>query len=398
MGEPLSKQDLTALVDRLILEQGRLDPLELLMASDYLAYTDYEGWRLGQVAHLQGALRVPTDQAADLLRRAGHYAAAQHLVAESLEHRAWGAADHCLLLGPEGHPHAGLLRGCATAFVPPANRVQLDLFHDSQDLLLEELVQNHLTARRIDAAHAALTRLMALDPRHSRVRRYLRLMQAVEDLPALAPAERLDELESLGPEVRDLLGHRARDLLAPLWVAQAESLAGQPFDPAAPRLHASLAWGRAGRYPEARQAIESQPDWQSWPALILTHCEACRRLLDPAAVRRDWAALCWRHPAEAERALGTKDLPDTRLRRLWVQFGDTDLDLDTGDFPAWLLLADPGSAAAVPPDLAPSDSVGDAYRLLHRLVTGDDDIPQRKALAEASPGLLKLFLSTRAGR
>jgi hypothetical protein len=398
MSEPLSKHDLTTLVDRLILEQGRLDPLELLLACDYLAYADYEAWRLGRVAHLQGVLRVPATQAADLLQRAGHYAVAQHLVADPLEHRAWGAADHPIPIVPEGNGHPDLVQGCANAFVPPANRVQLDLFHDSQDQILEEAVCTQLTARRIDGAHAALTRLMALDPRHPRVRRYLRLMQVVEDLPDLSPAEQLNELETLEPEVRDLLGHRARDLVAPLWVSLAESLAGRPFDPASPELHASLAWVRAGRYPEARQAIESQPDWQRWPRLILIHIEACRRMVDPAAAHRDWALLCWQYPAEAERVLGAKDLPDTRLRRLWVEFGDTDLDLDTGDFPAWLLLVAPGTAAAVPPDLAPAGTAGDAYRLLHRLVTGDDGIPQRKTLAGLRPSLLRLFLSTRADR
>ncbi len=42
MNEPLSKQVLIALVDQLILEQGRLNPLEFLMTYDYLCYADYE--------------------------------------------------------------------------------------------------------------------------------------------------------------------------------------------------------------------------------------------------------------------------------------------------------------------------------------------------------------------
>ena len=178
MTEPLSKQDLSALVDQLILEQGRLDPLELLMACDYLTYVDYESWRLGRVPHLEAVLRVPADQAALALAQAGRYAAAQRLAAEPLEHRAWGAVERIIPIGPERSPHPGLVRGCASAFVPPANRLQLDLFHDSQDLILEEAVRAALTGRRIDAAHSALTRLMALDPCHPRLRRYLHLIRA----------------------------------------------------------------------------------------------------------------------------------------------------------------------------------------------------------------------------
>ena len=115
MNEPLSKRGLTALVDQLILEQGRLDPLELLMACDYLSYADYESWRLGRVPHLEGVLRVPADQAAEVLARAGLYAAAQRLAAEPLEHRAWDAAERIIPIGPAGAAHPGLVRGCATA-------------------------------------------------------------------------------------------------------------------------------------------------------------------------------------------------------------------------------------------------------------------------------------------
>ncbi len=195
------------------------------------------------------------------------------------------------------------------------------------------------------------------------------------------------------PEAKKLLGHGARDLLAPLWTALAEALAGQPYAPDTPRLHAAYAWIRAGRYPEAHAALESTPEWQRWPGLLIAHAETARRLGDLAAARRDWSLLCWGFPAEAERVLAARDLPDDRLRRLWLEFTDLDLDLPTEDFPAWLLVADPGTAAAVPPDLAPSLPAGDVYRLLHQLVAGADGIPQRKALGARHPDLLKLYLA-----
>jgi hypothetical protein len=390
MTQPLSKHDLIALVDQLLLEQGRLDPLELLIACDLLAYADYEAWRLGLTAHLEGVLRVPANAASDLLAQASRYAGAQGLVAESLVHLAWGAAPRMLSIGQ----HTQLAQGCAHAYVRPANRIQLDLFQDNQFQILEDAVRAALAGRRIDAAHTALTRLMALDPKHAKLPRYLRLIQAVEDLPSRTPAERLPELEALEPEAQALLGHRARDLLAPLWVTLAEDLATHPFDPAAPRLHASAAWARAGRFAQARQALEADPDWQRRPHHRIDHARACRRTGDLAAACRDWAVLCWEHPAEAARTLSAAELPDPRMSQFWRQFNDTDLDLTTSLFPAWLLIADPGTAAAVPPELAPADPAGDAYRALHHLVTGDDPgIHQRKVLAARSPELLKLYLA-----
>ncbi|WP_295578408.1 hypothetical protein [uncultured Lamprocystis sp.] len=390
MTQLLLKYELVALVDRLLLEQGRLDPLELLIAGDLLSYADYEAWRLGLAPHLEGVLRVPANAASDLLAQASRYAGGQGLVAESLVHLAWGAAPRMLSIGQ----HTQLAQGCAHAYVRPANRIQLDLFQDNQFQILEDAVRAALAGRRIDAAHTALTRLMALDPKHAKLPRYLHLIQAVEDLPSRAAAERLPELEALEPEAQALLGHRARDLLAPLWVTLAEDLARHPFDPTAPRLHASTAWARAGRFAQVRQTLEADPDWRRRPQHLIDHAEACRRTGDLAAARRDWAMLCWEHPAEAARTLSAKDLPDPRLVQLWRQFNDTDLDLTTALFPAWLLVVDPGTAAAVPPALAPANPAGDTYRALHPLVTGDDaGIRQRKVLAARSPELLRLYLA-----
>ena len=41
----LSQKGIQGLVDRLLLEQGRIDPFELLLASGLLAYEDYDDWR-----------------------------------------------------------------------------------------------------------------------------------------------------------------------------------------------------------------------------------------------------------------------------------------------------------------------------------------------------------------
>jgi hypothetical protein len=392
MTEVASDKELKARVDQLILAQGRLDPLELLLAEGWLAYDDYERWRTGRAPDLQGQLQVKPDEAAALLEGAGAYARAQRLAPEPLEHRGWGADDRSLRIGA----HSGLTRGCAVAYAPPADRPQLDLFQDSSGLLLEDEIRQALVERRIQTARAALTRLMARDPANRHLRGFLRLIQGADEGELPAPKSRLLDLESIEPVARDLLGHRARDYLAPLWAAFAESLFGRGFDPRAPRLHASFGWARAGHWQRVREAVESETQWRRLPLLVLRHAEACWRTRRLAEARRDWMRLCWEWPRELERAIGAARFPDPRLADLWHQFGDADLELDTEDFPAWLLLEDPGAAAKVPPSSAPPDETGETYRLLYRLVSGEGDIDLRRALYERHPELLELFLGHRA--
>jgi hypothetical protein len=388
---PHSDREVEALVDRLLLELGRLDPLELLLAADLLPYEDYEAWRMGRKPEIQAALRVAPGDAAELLECAARYARGQKLAETPLEHRGWGGLDVALRIGS----HASLVRGCAASFAPPPDRPQLDLFQDSSALLLEEEIGRALAERRTERAREMVARLMAQDSGHPRLHGFLRLIQTIDDAGALSPKVRLRELEAIEPLARELLGHRSRDFLAPLWTALAESLAGRAFDPGTPRLHAAFAWERAGRWDAVCHAVQAQPDWRGQPLLLLAHAQACWRRRDLAAARRDWMWLCWEHPLDAERAFIAPQLPDRRLADLWGAFGDLDPALPTEDFPAWLLLREPGAAASVPPDSAPPDERGAAYRLLCRLVGGEDDIDLRRELAEVHPELLRLYLARR---
>jgi hypothetical protein len=142
-------------------------------------------------------------------------------------------------------------------------------------------------------------------------------------------------------------------------------------------------------------AVECEPGWRDFPDLVLVHAGACWRLGDVSAARQDWASLCWEHPGAAERALRVGGLPDVRLSVLWGEFRDLDQDLDTEDFPAWLLIRDPGWASGLVAEDAPPDRRGDAFRLLRRLTQGGDDIDTRRALAETHPVLFALYLRGR---
>ena len=385
---------LEALVDRLILEQGRLDPLELLLATETLAYEDYEAWRLRRLPSLQGRLPLPVRQTVDLLDLAQNYARVLGLTPTPLHHLGWGADAHPLTVGPD----QALARACAEAYAPAEDRAQLDLFFDSRVLVLENRVCDALAERRPAQALKAIRDLQAAEPDHHRLGDFLHLIQVLDtDAPA-APATRLAELKAVEPLAADLLRHRARDFLAPLWADLAASLAGRPFDQSRPDLFPADILVRAGRWGAARTAVEADPDWRSHPPLVLIHAEACRRALDHTVARRDWFGLCWQHPEAAAKALDARDLPDRALAGQWLRFCELEPPLDVVEFPAWLLCIEPGLRYAVPVDAAPAGAPGEPYRLLHRLVGGEDTISLRQALAEANPGLLQAWLARPATR
>ncbi|WP_200327888.1 hypothetical protein [Thiocystis violacea] len=389
----LSDQALQRLVDRLLFEQGRFEPVELLLAADLLAYEDYEAWRTGRIADLQGALRAAPTEVAEALRRAAEYARRQKLEATSLDYRGWGAEDRRLAIGPD----KALTEASSQQWAPAADRAQFDLFHDSSALLIEAAISRALAERRLDDAREKTAQLMRENPRHPRLSDFLRLIQAVDELgryqPSAGPREQLVNLEAVEPVARGVLGHLARDFLAGLWAALAERLGDRPFEPAAFQLHASHAWARAGRWEAVRASVEAAPAWGDQPRLLTLHAEAAWRRHDLATARRDWMWLCWEHPVEAERALGSASFPDPWLARLWRGFRDLHDPLDTEDFPAWLLLHESIGTAHLPADEAPPDERGEAYRLLDRLAHGDGDIALRRQLDETHPALLRAFLA-----
>lgn len=155
LSDLLFNNALRSLADRLLLEQGRLDPLELLLAAYLLAYEDYEAWRMGHKPTIQGLLRAAPADVAELLENVGAYATGQGLVATPLEHRGWANVDKPLRIGDQ----ARLVCACAAVFAPPPDRPQLDLFQDGTVPLLEQEIQRALAERRIERAREQVARL-----------------------------------------------------------------------------------------------------------------------------------------------------------------------------------------------------------------------------------------------
>jgi hypothetical protein len=408
----LDARQIVDLVERLILEQQRLEPLELLLAAGVLAYRDYEAWQLGRRALLQDALQLPLADTLALLRQAAEQARAAGLVPEPTAYRRWGESAAALVPGPS----ADLRRALATVYAPPPARRQLDLFYDSSSAILEQTLREAVLGRRFAAAREAADKLHRHAPEHPRVGDWRRLINSLEQASHALGAEPcradaaalLRDIDTITPVATSLLGPQARDCLALLWAALAQAAQGLTFDPAEPRLHASWALAQLGRWQEARCAIEAEPGWQAEPGLLEPYARACRGSGDPRAARAALLASCWSHPQTAERILAAGDCPDSLLAAHWTTFCDLDPGADaqaasapmlaTGDFPAWCLLADPALAAAAPADTAALDPHRTAaYRAARALASAPQDLDQRRRLGAAHPALLAAFLQLRRG-
>lgn len=282
-------------------------------------------------------------------------------------------------------------------------RPQMDLFMDSQPMVLERDLIDALGAGRLEAAEAALQRLRTLHTDRARTAELAELTAFRQALDSLDPRQALERLEAhLESLARRRLGERARDYLLPLWRCLAARLAALPFDPRRPRCHAShaalqgLAWG------EALAAVERESDWRDQPALLERHALACCRLGRRDAALGDWFRLCWLFPAAAEPVLSAQDLPDPELRLVWRTFGDLDADLETTAFPGWWRLTRTGPAdpaiAGMPDTLeaAQTYQVIDELRRLSQPAAGADYkrlLELRTRLRQRHPGLFELYMA-----
>jgi hypothetical protein len=216
------------------------------------------------------------------------------------------------------------------------------------------------------------------------------------------------------PTARRLLGAQSRDLLSPLWGQLADAVRGAPFDPNEPALHRSFALCQAQDWPAVGDSVLSESGWQEHAALCLRLAESSfnRRQRVPALAA--WCQVCWRAPAEASQAVGKLRQPE--LTTLWQRFLDDEPDADgaardtriagsaTGsatltesDFPAWLLLNEPGLALPLAEDLATGTPAEESYRCVHRWIHARrarkqaDELALRKNLQAIHPALFRVL-------
>ena len=431
---------LQAQVDAQLLEQGAFAPLELLFNSGRLLYSDYEGWRRREIEFLDGALMGNPDKIKAEIEQAISYARRIKLVEQVQEFHAWHqntAADEAsgdrplrISMDPQ------LQRLIGSRYVRAQSVPQMDLFFDNPVVALTNGIVQALTTRNLPSAQRQLDQLYAQAPTHSDLAAFDQLLAALGHLghPVEEPHRELAFLLEVTPTARRLLGAQSRDLLSPLWVQLADAVRGAPFDPNEQALHRSFALCQAQDWPAAGDSVLSEPGWQEHAALCLRLVESSfnRRQRVPALAA--WCQVCWRAPSEASQAVGKLRQPE--LTTLWQRFLDDEPDpsspesppraagptagptagatpgqnvgptaaptfgsttLTESDFPAWLLLNEPGLALPLAEDLATGAPAEESYRCVHRWIHARrarkqaDELALRKNLQAIHPALFRVL-------
>jgi hypothetical protein len=418
--------ELQAQVDAQLMEQGTFAPLDLLFNLGRLIYSDYEAWRRREMDLLDDALMGDRAKILAELDRAAAYARSIGLVEQPQEFLAWGRESAGIEVGAGAAEVQGAV-GAATAnkplrisaeprlqrligsrYLPAQSAPQMDLFFDNPVVTLTNGIARALCARDAAEGHRQLDRLYVQAPNHPDLAAFDRLVGGLDDLsrPVENPAARLEALEALTPTARHMLGAGSRDYLSPLWRHLADALAEHAFLPAEPNLHRSFALSQAQDWMGVSESILGEAEWWLHPPL-------CLRLADSAFRRRRrvealtaWCHLCWAAAEQVAPAVERLRQPD--LSGLWQLFLDCEEDsapsgapgpaLTASDFPAWLLLREPGLARQLSVDLPRGSSPAEErYRCAHRWIHAhrahrqDEEMALRRSLQQSHPVLFEVL-------
>jgi hypothetical protein len=382
-------------VDAQLLEQGAFAPLELLFNSGRLLYSDYESWRRREIDLLDGVLMGNPDKIKAEIEQAVSYARRIKLVEQPQEFHAWhqGAPgdDRPLRISMDSQ----LQRLIGSRYVRAQSVPQMDLFFDNPVVALTNGIVQALSTRNLPSAQRQLDQLYAQAPTHSDLAAFDQLLAALGHLghPVEEPRQELAFLLDVTPNARRLLGAQSRDLLAPLWVQLADAVRGAPFDANEPTLHRSFALSQAHDWAGVSDSVMSEPGWQQHAPLCLRLAESAFNRRQRVAALAAWCQVCWRAPAEASQAVSKLRQPE--LTVLWQRFLDD--ELEESDFPAWLLLQEPGLALPLAEDLATGAPAEESYRCVHRWIHARrakkqaDELALRKNLQSLHPALFRIL-------
>ena len=391
-----------AAVERLVMEHGEYVPLELLLATNRLAYEDYRAWRDGRLATLDAVLADGARKARILLEGAQSWAEELGLTPEPAALHGWGGNAGAALVASADAALGALL---GTRYRPAREHDQLDLFLDGAKTAAVNVLLDALVARDSGEARRALERLVRIDGDHGQRFHASRLIAALEAPAPEGPAQGIEQLERMErewvPAASALLGARRRDFLAPLWRDIGRALEPVPFDRMHPDRHASRAYREGLDWESVRRSILAVPDHGQAPVLLARLAEAHWRQRDRVKAVETWFTLCHLVPDEFERLIEAPNFPDWALRTGWRVAVEAELEHETTPvwFPAWMLIEEPGLAGVLPPrgtDDDPSRAFDAVMALLAHPAMDERGIELRRSLQSIHPGLLRRFLARQA--
>ena len=393
--------EVQAAVQQLVMEQGEYAPLELLLATNHLAWDDYRAWRKGRLETLDPVLSDGNLETREWLEEAQAWAATLGLGVEPTVHHGWENNAGTVLAASADSALNALLN---TRFRPHREHAQLDLFLDSAQTAAVNALLDALTARDAGTARSALAQLVRIDRDHGQRFHAARLISALEAPTPEEPRWGVEQLERMErewvPAASALLGARRRDFLAPLWRGIGRALEPVPFDAGRPDRHASRAYREGLDWERVRRSVLAVPRYETEPVLLARLAEAHWRLRDRVKAMETWFALCRHSPEEFASLVEASDFPDWALRSAWRVASESDLEpqMTPAWFPAWMLLEAPGLAGV----LGLRDTCDEPSRAFNAVIAllahPDPDtrgIELRRALRAIHPGLLERFLEKR---
>jgi hypothetical protein len=404
---------LQAQVDAQLMEQGAFAALELLIDSGRLAYDDYESWRRRQIDLLDGVLMGSPEKIRAQLEECAHYARSIGLIEQPQEFHAWHAdvePDNGKPLRISADPHLQRLIG--SRHVPARDVPQMDLFFDNPVVALTNGVVRALCARNPGETQRLLDQLYARAPNHADLAAFDLLLEALSHLqhPGADMQREVEFLLQAAPVAKRLLGAQSRDLMAPLWKQLANQLAGKHFTPEHPSLHRSFVLSQAQDWSGVSTAVLEEPEWWRHPQLCLHLARSGFYRQRRIEALTAWFHLCWRFPDRAADALENRQQPDSGVAACWQRFLEIEdaggagelipaVTLTAADFPAWMLLHEPGLAQQLPIEAPSGNSPGEEhYRCVHRLMQArranlkDAEMAQRKRLRADQPLLFQYLI------
>jgi hypothetical protein len=255
---------LQAQVDAQLMEQGAFAPLELLINSGRLIYSDYESWRRQEIDLLDEVLMGSRERILAQIEEAVGYARDIGLVEQVQEFHAWhtqpsGKNDKPLRISAD----AKLQRLIASRYAPAQSAPQMDLFFDNPVVALTNGIVRALWVRNAAEAQRQLDRLYAQAPNHADLTAFDQLLTALQRLDRSVddPQQTLDFLQKVTPTAKRLLSAQARDLLTPLWRQLADALRDHAFAPHQPELHRSHALTQAQDWAGVSECVVGESQW-----------------------------------------------------------------------------------------------------------------------------------------
>lgn len=283
--------------------------------------------------------------------------------------------------------------------------MQLDLFEDSRNVLLNNAVLKSLAAYDTDAAKLAVAALHNEFPQYHDLPTHHQLIEQLTAFrkniqPNKLEIERQQLIQTLLPLAKQLFGSTQAVIWShPLWAALAQTATSLDYDPAYPECHSGALWLAANAPDKARSAVEKIPSWRRIPTPLACMTEIEIKQGTPETWWPLLAELAWLAPERVEALLVTAPLAVNRQKTQFLTtFENNGEHQDLAWFPAWLLIHHSELRdllrPAQPAQCEPAQAFHLLLDLLHLEKTGQQaaQISLRAKLRSLAPDLFADFM------